>query len=60
MNEDDSKPLFYLRDRTIHKRPVTKKIEDNRSSTSLGFPICTVSEWADAEEVLNFFNEHGT
>lgn len=52
---EDTEPFFYLSGRVIHKRPVSRK-EGNRTITSVGFPVCTVSEYADAEAVLRIFN----
>lgn len=56
----NDKPLFYLSGNTIHKRPVTRKAENSESIAviSVGFPVCTVSEFVDAEEVLHIFNAY--
>lgn len=53
----DEKPLYYLSGRTIYKRPVSRR-EGEKTITSLGFPVCTVSDYADESLILAIFNEH--
>jgi hypothetical protein len=53
----DNLPPFYLSGDVIYKRPITHKIEGGERIT-VGFPVCTVSEFVDAQEVLQLFNEH--
>lgn len=56
--------LFYLQAKTIHQRPrETSRIEENGSTkvtTAMGFPICTISQYVEGEDVLGIFNEHAT
>lgn len=56
---EENKPLFYLKGKTIFKRPVNRR-EGDRIITTMGFPVCTVSEYADEEELLRFFNENAS
>jgi hypothetical protein len=56
---DENRPLYYLRGKTIHRRPVERKYEGG-STISIGFPVCTVSEYADEAQVLALFNEHAS
>jgi hypothetical protein len=58
-NAEQSRPLFYLAGKTIYKRPVSR-LEGDRTITTLGFPVCTVSEYIDEAEVLKIFNEVAT
>lgn len=50
------RPVFYLSERTIYKRPVTRKVEGGERIT-IGFPVCTASEYVDPHDVLKIFNE---
>ena len=59
MTDQDNSPLFYLSGRTIYKRPVSHKLE-GKTRITVGFPVCAVSEFVDAEDVLELFNENAT
>lgn len=51
------KPLYYVLDDVIHKRPVAKTTDGVKSWT-MGFPVCTVSDYLDADTLCEFFNDH--
>lgn len=53
----DIESIFYLRDRTIYKRPL-KREEKGKTIISIGFPICVVSKYCNPNEILELFNKH--
>lgn len=57
MARKKKEPLFYLDRRTIHKRAITTKTVGGHK-IKFGFPICTISEFVDAQELLNIFNKY--
>ena len=52
------KPLYYVLDNVIHKRPVAKIQDNGLKSWSMGFPVCTPSDYIEAETLCEFFNDH--
>lgn len=42
-------PLYYAKGAMVFKRPVERQREDGSTATSLGFPVCTVSEFLGEE-----------
>lgn len=52
-------PLYYAKGNTIYKRPVSTPKEGGGKTVSLGFPVCTVSEFVGTDGVaviLEAFN----
>lgn len=50
---------FTAKGRTVHQEPVRNKNEDGTTSTTLGFPAFTVSDWCDdnaAREIARQLN----
>lgn len=55
---DEHTPAFRLDGMKIHKNPVEKR-EDGGTTITLGFPVCTVSEWVkEPESILGILNRH--
>lgn len=52
-----SVPVYKLEGRTIHKLTQSRKIEGGNTHT-VGFPVCTVSEWVSPESVLGILEEY--
>lgn len=50
-------PLYFLEGRVIHKRPVCTQRTSEGKTITVGFPVCTVSEYVDPKVLLAFFNE---
>lgn len=57
MNAPRPAPLFYLDGKTIHKRPIERK-EGDKTVVTVGFPVCTVSEFVDEKGLCQFLNEN--
>lgn len=52
-------PIYYAKDDTIYKRPIRTPKEGGGATVSLGFPVCTVSEFVGTDGVaaiLEAFN----
>lgn len=45
-------PAFRLEGRVIHKKPKQLSFEMGVTKVACGFPVCTVSEYADANDVM--------
>jgi hypothetical protein len=52
-----AEPLYYLKDNVVFKRPVRRKTETGTAIT-MGFPVCTVSEYIRAADLVAILNEH--
>jgi hypothetical protein len=50
---------FYTKGKDVWKSPtVTRNTDNTGDSIEVGFKVCTVSEWLDAETVVGVFTEH--
>lgn len=43
-------PLYYAVGRTVHKRPIEIPQPDRSARITMGFPVCTVSEYLNADD----------
>ena len=60
MSETDStEPAFRVEGDQVFKNPVTTHNSDGSRSFTMGFPVCTVSEWVDggAQNVAGLLNQ---
>jgi hypothetical protein len=48
------KPLFYVRDDSIFRRPIERK-----ANVSMGFRVCTVANGVDPDELCAIMNRGG-
>ena len=56
-------PLYYAKGDTIFKRSVHKQKEGGGSTISLGFPVCTLTEFVGtdgAQFIADALNKHDT
>lgn len=51
------KPLYYVEGKVIHKRAVCSGKTEKGTNWTIGFPVCTVSEYIAPEALCAFFNE---
>lgn len=50
---------FYAKGKDVWKSPtVTRNTDNTGDSIEVGFKVCTVSEWLDAETIVGVFTEH--
>jgi hypothetical protein len=52
---------FYAKGRVIHRSPIEKVRPDGRTSISVGFPVCEVSEYLNenaAQKLADILNAH--
>lgn len=54
------KTAYYLKGRTIHKAPREISNENGKTRIVCGFPVCTVSEYADAETLMAILEDNET
>jgi hypothetical protein len=50
---------YYLDGKTIKRSPIHTKNDDGGTTITMGFPVCTLSEWIGPEgdeAILNLFN----
>lgn len=52
-----AEPLFYVKGDVVFKRPVRRKTEGGTNIT-VGFPVCTASEYVSAVAIAAIFNEN--
>lgn len=52
-----TEPLFYVKGNVIYKRPVRRKTATGTNIT-VGFPVCTASEYIEASAIAAIFNEN--
>lgn len=50
-------PLFYVKGDVVFKRPVHRKVTGGTNIT-MGFPVCTASEFVSAKAIAAIFNEN--
>lgn len=51
-----SEPLFYVKGREIWKRPIETQNDDGSMNITLGFHVCTASEWISPETIAGILN----
>ncbi len=51
-----SEPVYSLKGDTIYKRPIETPNDDGTKNVTLGFPVCQVSEWVAAADLVDFLN----
>ena len=57
-SDEESKPLYYVSGDVVCKRSVGKRNADGTGTNyTLGFPVCTASEYIAAETLAGFMNE---
>lgn len=52
-----AEPLYYVKGDQVFKRPVRRKTATGTNIT-LGFPVCTASEYVNAEDLATILNEN--
>jgi hypothetical protein len=52
-----AEPLYYVKGDVVFKRPVRRKIAGGTNVT-MGFPVCTASEYVSAKDIAAIFNEN--
>ena len=52
-----AEPLFYVKGDVVFKRPVRRKTASGTNIT-MGFPVCTASEYVSATAIAAIFNEN--
>ena len=52
-----AEPLFYVKGDVVFKRPVHRKTASGTNIT-MGFPVCTASEYVSANAIAAIFNEN--
>jgi hypothetical protein len=52
-----AEPLYYVKGNIVFKRPVRRKTATGTNIT-VGFPVCTASEYVSAEDIAVIFNEN--
>lgn len=52
-----AEPLFYIKGDVVFKRPVRRKTPSGTNIT-MGFAICTASEYVSAAAIAAIFNEN--
>jgi len=52
-----AEPLYYVKGDVVFKRPVRRKTVGGTNIT-MGFPVCTASEYVNAEALAAIFNEN--
>lgn len=58
-NEQGKNGEFYTRDNVVWKSPIYKRNEtDDGDVITVGFPVCTASEWIDAETIAGILTEY--
>lgn len=66
MSEMGNNGEYYAKGRTVHKSPTEKPAEPGVTRFTVGFPVCTLSEWLDDEaaahiaDALNAFERVST
>ena len=55
---EEPKAQFYVQGRQVWSRSVTTQREDGTSSVTMGFPVCTASQFVDgaAEHIAKALN----
>lgn len=64
MGSDLSDGSYYAEGRVVRKAPLSRKRDDGTTSITIGFPVCTISEYladdaaATLAELLNIGTAH--